>query len=291
MLYSAMADHSHAIAAFEEALAVYRRLGNEERSALTLLNIGMAYHLADRRREAIAVYRDCLARCAPLDLRLIMVRAHYNLAEACAELGELAEAARYFAEGRQIASDSAFDDELRDLEALSERFPALREPSNAPPKLPPQPGPPPAATAASDPAEQAALALIARDGAVTAKALMAATGVSKATATRRLADMAARGLLVQQGQGRSTAYVLAQAQDGGRRMVDGGSVLLGEAQLAALREEFSLMGIAPIAAGDGPALRLLVRFARLPDLRAFFALERRLSAMLGQPVDLVLEEE
>jgi hypothetical protein len=126
---------------------------------------------------------------------------------------------------------------------------------------------------------------------------MAATGVSKATATRRLADMAARGLLVQQGQGRSTAYVGGQEDKGTggqgdrrtRGQEDGGG-LLGEAQLAALREEFALVGVAPVAAGDGPALRLRVRFARLPELRAFFALERRLSAMLGQPVDLILEE-
>ena len=119
---------------------------------------------------------------------------------------------------------------------------------------------------------------------------MAASGVSKATATRRLADMAQRGLLVQPGQGRATAYMLGQGSDAGRWTLDSVEPLLSAGQLGLLREEFALASLGPTAASAGPVLRLRVRFTILPDLASFFALERRLSAMLGQPVDLVLEE-
>jgi tetratricopeptide (TPR) repeat protein len=205
LLYSAIADHSHALAAFQEALAIYRQIDNRERTAMVLLNSGMAHHLAGRLPEAVEAYRECLTICASDGLVLTQVRVLYNLAEALAELGAT-EAADYWATGHRLAVEAAFDDEVRDLHLLRDRFPHLLGEPQRPITVPTEQADLPLVTQ-HDADEQQIFDLIARDGQVTPKSLMAATAISKATATRRLADMARKGILRQQGQGRATAYI------------------------------------------------------------------------------------
>jgi tetratricopeptide (TPR) repeat protein len=213
LLYSAIADHSHALAAFHEALAIYRRIDNRERTALVLLNTGVAHHLAGRLPEAVRAYRECLAICDSDALRLTQVRVLYNLAEALAEGGD-SEAALHWSAGLHLAREAAFDDEIRHLQALGERFPQLLREHSPPRAVPPGSVGDMRATS-HDGDEQIVLDLLAHAGQITPRSLMAATGISKATATRRLAEMARKGTLHQQGQGRSTIYIAGVAEVGG----------------------------------------------------------------------------
>lgn len=206
LLYSATGDYGDALAAFEEALATYRKLGNQARTANVLLNIGMVQHLAGDMPAAVAVYSDCLRIADALDLSLIKVRAHYNLAEAHTELDEGGAALGHWRAGYALSVEAGFDDEVRDLVALRERFPALQAAPTEPPS---------GAQAALAPPEgvdegHPALRIAHSAGQITAKALMDATGVSKATATRQLAELARRGLLQPQGKGRATIYTVAR---------------------------------------------------------------------------------
>lgn len=206
LLYSATGDYGDALAAFEEALATYRKIENQARMANVLLNIGMVQHLAGDRPAAVAVYSDCLRIADALDLGLIKVRAHYNLAEAHAELGQGGAALGHWRAGYGLSVEAGFDDEVRDLEALRRRFPALQAAPTEPPSGAQAALAPPEGADAGHPA----LRIAHSAGQITAKALMDATGVSKATATRQLAELARRGLLQPQGKGRATSYTVAR---------------------------------------------------------------------------------
>ncbi|NJN14895.1 MAG: tetratricopeptide repeat protein [Oscillochloris sp.] len=294
LLYSALGDTANALSAFEEALAMYRQLDNPERAATALINIGMAHHLAGRRRDAIGAYEHCLEICKVTGLSLLAVRTYYNLAEAHAELEEFTPAARYMAEGRVIARDAGFDDEVRDLDELAGRFAALAQ--QAEPRFVP------AERSDLGADDAAALALARRLGRITPRLLMSEAHVSKATATRRLSDLARRGLLESVGKGRATAYIpsaVVHATAVGPASFtalpnldpDLASVLEALHFHAPILVE-SLSGeaiaVAPFS-GDG-ILRLLLRCRRIPELHAFFAVERRLSELLARRVDLLPAE-
>jgi tetratricopeptide (TPR) repeat protein len=280
LLYSAGGDHDHALAAFSEALTLYRRLGNRERTATTLLNSGMAHHLAGRRAEAVQAYRECLEVGSGGTNQLLLVRAHYNLAEALAELGEPGAAGEHWQAAETISRSAAFDDELRDLEELRERFPALGRP-------PIPPAQPSLASASGnlDPVARLALAIVARQGQVTPRELMAAAGLSKATATRRLGELAHRGLLSQRGKGRASSYGPPETADPGRPPAIG----LAE-RLLAQRTSLADAGLAAVGWVRGAEGRLLAQFWREPTLASFFTLERRLAVIAGHPVDLLPAE-
>jgi hypothetical protein len=164
----------------------------------------MVHHLAGHQRIAITVYQDCLQIADALDLRLIRVRAYYNLAEACAELDQAESARSHWRTGYDISLMAGFDDEVRDLDALRDRFPVLQAVSLDPPTE--TQAPPDAATPMGAETRHHALVIAHSEGRVTAKALMDATGISKATATRQLADLVRQGLLYAQGKGRATVY-------------------------------------------------------------------------------------
>jgi hypothetical protein len=164
----------------------------------------MMHYFAGHLPAAITVYQDCLQIADALDLRLIRVRAYYNLAEACAELDQTEAARRHWRTGYDISDAAGFDDELRFFHTLRERFPVLQSIS---------------LDSLTDPQTKAAIAtpicaeerhralVIAHsEGRVTVKTLMEASGISKATATRQLADLVRQGLLHAQGKGRATIY-------------------------------------------------------------------------------------
>lgn len=291
LLYNAQGDRPHALAAFAEALAIYRRLGNQERTAAALLNSGMAHHLAGRRRQAIDAYQECLAVADAVGLRLVQVRAHYNLAEALAELGEDEAARRYLLAAQQVSIAAGFDDELADLEELRARMPALQQ-IDVEPVAEPAPRPDPAD--ALDPDERQTLDLAIRLQQITPKSLMAAANVSKATATRRLSELARRGLLAPQGKGRATAYVpVAHGAPPARPApVEPAPTWLTQLfrQAQPLFATYGVRRLGQITAEPIAITRLVARFQRPPDLAGFFALERQLAALAGRPIDLLPEE-
>ncbi|HET9224416.1 MAG TPA: tetratricopeptide repeat protein [Roseiflexaceae bacterium] len=288
LLYSAIGDYANALAAFHEALATYRKIDNRERTAGALLNIGMVHHLAGRRGEAVAAYADCLAIAVSLELRLITVRAHYNLAEALAEIGDTFTAQQHWSTACQLSLAAGFDDETRDLEALRERFPSLRGPGIAPLAIQPQQT---QAQTIADAGERQVLALVARDGWVSPKTLIAELHISKATATRRLADLVRKGQLRPHGKGRATTYLPTSSHPTEPLEADPSTRLesLLREQASRLSERYALSAVGLVRA-TGVELRLLARFARAPDLHTFFELERVLGQLLGQRVDLLPAE-
>ncbi|MCB0115208.1 MAG: tetratricopeptide repeat protein, partial [Caldilineaceae bacterium] len=207
LLYQAMQDHVHAIAAHQEAMTVYQRLGNQELTASALLNIGMAFHLDGRLQDAVQHYQQCLTLCQEIGYPLVEVKARSNLAEVFAELGQTVTARRHWQAGYALSLQAGFEDQTSYFVQLSRRFDGLAELTEPPADTEDTPTPLPASLSAES---QAALLLAERQGQVTPRTLMDETGVSKATATRRLAELADSGFLARVGQGRGTYYVLSE---------------------------------------------------------------------------------
>jgi len=142
--------------------------------------------------------------------------------------------------------------------------------------------------------EQQVLEIARRDGQVTPKTLMAAVAISKATATRRLADLVRAGYLQPQGKGRATAYVLAKdpkrkgesptAADASSPPSSVERVL--REQSGWLREHFGIeaLGLVP---GATPSPYLLARFTRPLDIESFARLEHWLSEAAQRRVDVL----
>ncbi len=140
--------------------------------------------------------------------------------------------------------------------------------------------PAPAASALS-PTAAHIVALAQQHGPLTPRLLTQALGISKPTATRRLRELTAAGLLAAHGKGRATCYVAVAGATVGEMTL--------AAELAALGDELAAeYGITAlyVARITEEAVDLAVHFQQLPDLVAFFRLERRLAAGVGRPVHL-----
>lgn len=127
--------------------------------------------------------------------------------------------------------------------------------------------------------------------------VMDATGASKATATRKLAHLVEKGLLVRHGQGRATYYSRAH---GIPAVVVAGDLagLQSRLDMVALRfaQEYNLVRARAVGVrygfrSDGDAevcYEVRVSFTRNPLLDDFFALERALSRATGSRIQLTL---
>jgi tetratricopeptide (TPR) repeat protein len=299
LIYNEVREFRHAIKAQQDALAIYQRLGNQPLVATALLNIGMAEHLDHRLLDAIRYYTQSLDLCQEIGLPFVEVRAHANLAEAWAELGQGEEARRHWLAGYQLSQNAGFDDEIAALEDLRQQIFGLQQAHQ------------PDATSLMalnteasylEPDMRRVLKLVKQDGQITSKRLMEALHISKATATRRLAQLVERELLQPHGKGRGVYYVLAQAHRAAGQ-ASGPAPQLADSlahqleQIAAalqpekeeLARDFAVanLGIVyPISNVNNGAFTLLVRFACLPDLFCFFSLENQLAVWLNQPVDV-----
>ncbi len=292
LVYNDMGDYRHAIAAFREAQATYATLGNRELAAGSLLNIGLAHHLDGRLDEAIRAYRDCLARCQAIGLPLVEARAHANLVEALAGQGDIDAARRHWEAGLALSRQAGFDDEIAYYQELAGQFPALN--AAGPPA--PNPVPLPPADAPESPVDSDLATIVdlaRREGRVTPRRLMEALAVSKATATRRLADLVAQGALVRQGSGRGAYYepaTLVHAEPNPDAAVE--TVAALRAQLdrhwEPLRQSYALTGLGVVTTAPG-SQRLVARFAAPPDLPDFFKLEAALTRLLNREIDLLPE--
>ncbi|MDI9547507.1 MAG: tetratricopeptide repeat protein [Chloroflexota bacterium] len=296
LIYDDMGDPQHAVAAYRAAVDAYEKLGNQELMAGTLLNIGAAQHQDGQPAAAAGTYRQSLALCQELDLPRIEVRARFSLAEVCAALGETDDARGHWQAGYQRSLEAGLDEEAEGFRELQADLPALRDVASDTAAS--------AASAANDdgqddtgqfarhaaPDDQEILDLARDQGAITTRALMTATGVSKATATRRLAALAEAGRLARHGAGRGAYYVVADpnaahtvaahaAADLRRLLAEHGPRLASRYQLSALGLAESPAAIAAIVA----------RFDREPDLARFFALEAELAELAGRTVDLTPE--
>lgn len=299
LLYQETHDYHNAIAAHEEAMSVYQRLGNQELTATALLNIGMAYHLDGRLSLAIDSYNRSLALCQQIGYPLVEVKARSNLAEAWAQRGVRPEAERHWQAGYTLSIRSGFEDQIQYFEDLRQAFPILTGVEARPAALDSE------TTTASllvlDAEAQAALSRAEREGRVTTRDLMEETGVSKATATRRLTDMVDGGYLLRHGQGRGTYYTLPPTDTAGlaspdlaRRREFAGDETPGD--LEGLRHDLlSLSGrlhevyrvdALGIVTAQQPRQHLRAHFYEMPTVEQFFELEAFLSEQAGCAIDL-----
>lgn len=300
--YSRMGEVTAAVAAHDEAIQLYRRLNNQELEAETVLNQGVVYHMAARQAEAIYHYQKSLALSQPLGLLLTEVTAHANLVEAHAELAQIEAAVRHWHFAQALCQQADFMVELQELTELRTRFdlPVNAEyPSSSPVtadvhSLPPR--------ALLSPDAQAVLALAEAEATVTPKLVMARRHVSKATATRRLRELTKAGFLRKMGKGRGTVYVVAASDPASQPATpqpvtqhnDVNETSMTIRRLLApcvawMTEEYQVTGVLLLRAAqrDGDTWQLGVEFQPSPTLKAFFALEQRLSEACGIKVDLL----
>ncbi len=315
-LYSDTGDYVLAIDAYMDAMATYEKLGNRELMVVALLNIGVAQHLAGQLAEAVATYQRSLHLCQQVGLTLEEVKLHSNLAEALAELNQNHDAQVHWQVGRQLSVENGFDEQVTYFAALAERFPVLHSLSPATPfALPSQPTELSIRIPAGSnrelpktPEAQQVLALAQREPQITPKLLIETLHMSKATATRRLTELVDQGYLCQAGKGRGTYYTLAPVNGNGCNLPSTANSTLARSKndMAALAQclrqhrsalsstyALTALGIIQDEAAAGASnhrLDLAARFATLPDLRSFFALETQLAKLLNLRVDLKLAD-
>lgn len=277
-IYQVLHDYGHARAAHQEAMAVYRRLGNQPLTATALLNIGMIYHVDGQLQLAMEHYQQCLALCQEINYPLVEVKVRSNLAEVCAQMDQAAAARRHWQAGYALSLEAGFEDQTRYFVQLGESIPGLAPAQETTADALPTP-PLPVES-------QAALRLAEQHGQVTARDLIDEAGVSKATATRRLAELADSGYLVRRGQGRGTYYVLSSGRSETTESAPASAPqtddLLGEAA-AYLRATYAISAVDRVEpSADLATVR--VRFSREPTFQQFLAVQRRLAEALHRPV-------
>lgn len=281
LLYRTHGNYDHAIAAYTEAMTTYVRLGNQELAAVALLNIGAAHFLAGNVAGAVRRYQESLEISRSLDLPLLEIKAHYNLAEAYAA-SNAATAGEHWQLGMALCRRHGFDDQEKDFADLAE---TLRLPIASPRatvSLRPQ------QSTVLAPDEAAVLALAQREQRLTAQRLVEMLHVSRATATRRLTALTEMGYLQMEGKGRGVHYRLASnATNAAPEALSANIDARLQALMPTLRQRFALdaLGLAP-ASG---IVRIVVRFQQTPALERFFELERYIGMSLQLAVDLVPE--
>lgn len=286
LLYRAMGENIHAIAAYREAMATYKKIGNQELTAAAWLNIGAAYYREEQAEEEIKAYVEVLAICQETRLPLVEIKARYNLALALSTANRPKEAIVHWQAGYQLCQQYNFDDLEADFIELQKTTPALQ--AIAVETMPDQPSAGSAPTDL-DGDEKVAFTIAQREHSVTAKRLMEIGNVSRATATRRLSTLAEKGYLEKRGEGRGTYYVIAEPTTPAMAAAPPNNTKRIQAKLTAqqaqLAATYGVLAL-DLAPGRVPTTSFHVRFATLPSLEQFFALEEYLSSQLGVIVDL-----
>jgi len=290
LIYNNMGKYVEALVAHETALHAYQRLRNRNLVATVLLNMGLTHHLTSALEEAIEFYKRSLDICRERGLPLIEVKNHSNLAEALAELNRIAEARKHWQMGYRLSIASEFDEQVKYFEELREGIPLLQGDEILLPKVLPSP------VIELDVDEKAALEIVQRAGRITPKILMDTINVSKATATRRLANLVQSGHLEKRGQRRGTYYAAPNGTDLASLNIaeelpvqpDKLRQML-EQQRYALTERYPITALGVISQ-DRYVQQMLVRFDETPDIENFFELKKELASLLDCHVDLIPED-
>jgi DNA-binding transcriptional ArsR family regulator len=295
-LYRAMKDYHHAVLAHQEALATYQKLGNRELIAAAWLNIGAGYYHDNKLDAAIDAYRQSFEIGQAMALPLIELKAHYNLAEALAATGHQEQALRHWKQGYQLCQQHNFGDQAADFLELAKEIGITVETPTAhsqndgsgrhTPLLQPSP------YLSAD--EEMVMELVRREQNITARRLMGAADISRATATRRLTSLAEKGLLTAHGQGRGAYYALAKeptADDARASALDTGATretlhALLQREQPALVEQYAVTAVGILPAARDSA-KIVVCFAHSPDLASFFTLKDQLAILSHLEIDLL----
>jgi tetratricopeptide (TPR) repeat protein len=287
-IYQVLHDYGHARAAHQEAMLVYQRLGNQSLTATALLNIGMTYHLDGHLQLAVEHYQQCLSLCQEINHPLVEVKVRSNLAEVFAQLDQPTAARRHWQAGYALSLQAGFEDQTRYFVQLSESLPGLSIAKGTTASATLLQATPFHEESPLPTESQSALRLAEQHGQVTTRSLIDETGVSKATATRRLAELAESGYLVRRGQGRATYYMLSSGENSAQSeplaQENALDPLLHE-EMDDLRRTYAVTQVDIV---ESPAALVTVRvhFNREPSFQQFLALERRLAAALQRPVHL-----
>ena len=289
LIYTDMGEYRFAIAAYEEALKTFQKLENREAIAKTLLNIGLVHHLDQHLRVAIEFYQRSLTLSQETRSPLQEVAAHSNLAEAFAELGQNEKAIYHWQTGYELSCQAGFEGQIKYFKELQAKMPALQTTDKA--EVTQTTVLLPSRDPVTDPEVRAILQMATEEGRLTPKLLMETLHISKATATRRLAELVERGYLEKQGEGRGTYYVLCeQPHQTGRASKPSEFDVLQEKlrqQEQHLRQQHGIIAFGIVQEAARKPLTGVVRFAVLPDLHRFFALEKALGKLVGVPFDLL----
>ncbi|MEZ4870509.1 MAG: tetratricopeptide repeat protein [Caldilineaceae bacterium] len=296
-LYRAMGEYGPAIAAHEEALATYQKIGNQELSAMAFLNIGATHYLNGKVKLAIDAYQKSLAIGQTIELPLVEIKAHYNLAEALGAGEQLAAAQHHWQLGYGLCRRYNFDDQEALFHALQDALQLPAREESLPPFTSPLAtlGAPDATPVLLDGDEQLIVSIVEQEGAITPKRLMDAANISRATATRRLTALVEKGVLVVEGKGRGTQYRLAGQATPAPTVVTGDDLSVISQALQQLGPELSerhaitALGVIPMTLSS--QLKIVVRFDQIPDLQRYFQLRRQLAEALQMDIDLLPVEQ
>jgi tetratricopeptide (TPR) repeat protein len=307
-----MGDYDNAILAHQEALATYQKLGNKELMAAAWLNIGAAHFHNAKLDGAIEAYRQSLAIGQIMQLPLIELKAHYNLAEALAATGQDKQATRHWGAGYQLCQEHDFDDQAADFLELGKTLNIATGISTSMSNDHSPNGGSNGHTLSVAPFalflnadEEFVLALVRREQTITTRRLMVAADISRATATRRLTGLVEKGWLSAYGQGRGAYYLLADGASNAEERLSVSAAMpaiddrvedaVAEKIHVELRKEqpalathFAVSSVG--LASSEPASRyakIVVRFTQPPDLETYFTLKQHLTATLQVEVDLV----
>ncbi len=190
-LYAETGKYDRGLVYLQEAKDLAMKIGNRKLEALCDKSIGACHFWLGQVPEAIRYYR--VARDIFVEMKNQSWQAHacYDLAEAHAEMGDLALGAPFYDEGRRIAQAIGSERLLREFDDLARRHAGLG-----------------AAGRNLGERHLKALAWARAQGSVTNRDYQRLTGISQKQAARDLAELAAKGLLVRLGGGRSTRYEL-----------------------------------------------------------------------------------
>ncbi len=202
LIYERMGEWDDALAAYQDALNLYRKLNNQEAIATAILNQGVALYSAGRLPESLARYRESWLHFKELDLPRPLAKSCYNLAEVLADLGQAEESARYWQEGYSLSEAHALEDQLQFYQELRE---GLQQHLGVKIDLPVTPEHH-ESIRTHDWDAQKALDIAQQEGRVTARRLMEVTGISRATATRKLGQLLEGGYLIRHGEKRGVYY-------------------------------------------------------------------------------------
>ncbi|HFC11728.1 MAG TPA: tetratricopeptide repeat protein, partial [Anaerolineae bacterium] len=282
IIYNALGQYERAIHIFEQAIAPYRRLGNQVEMATSLLSLGVSHHYLGDLTQAVTCYSDCLTLAEQVQLALIQVKAHANLAEALAELGHKQAAHHHWQQGFFLARQHQFSDQITYLKQLKIASPPVESPATTAAPMTEKS----TILTPLHPLDHTALQLAHKTGQVTARSLMEAGNISKATATRRLAGLVKAGHLQKMGQRRGTYYVLTQSPAEGKISPDTTQITRQlQHMLPYLSQQFNVQQI-DLAQQQQPHIDLNITFATPPTLATFLQTRTYLQQQLKTAITL-----
>lgn len=153
--------------------------------------IGACYFFQAEYEKAISSYQSAYRIFTETGDHNWLGHVCHDLAEAYAEIGQQAQAKRYFDEATTIAQRLGGEELLQALEALAKEYPWLRTPLTK--------------------TELKVLPYVKENGRISNKQYRDLIGVAKKTASLHLGKLCEKGLLAKKGRGAGTHYTLPDA--------------------------------------------------------------------------------